>query len=265
MAHPSDLTLETSHSIFPAGPAPSPAGELGSFCTIPSVSRLWPSENWVRFAHLASGARLRRGPDWVRFARFTPRLSHAPHDNRLFPFAPVPLSLASFRTISSVSPLRPGEIGFVSHDSTPNWVRSARTPSRPASFNPQSAIANPQSQAPGPPGIGFVLHALPSGVYRFLAANGIAGRARPAPRCARHTHTPMAPKRQTPGPQGWQRRELALFCTTRQPGVSVLRPAAGPITEAGVFPRVRSTPTRRWHQSAKLPPRRGGIFVPADS
>jgi hypothetical protein len=67
---------------------------------------------------------------------------------------PTGAKLGSFRIVSSVSRLRPGEIGFVLHVSILRRAASCtgatvRRP-RPASFNPQSAITNPQSWAPAP-------------------------------------------------------------------------------------------------------------------
>jgi hypothetical protein len=86
------------------------------------------------------------GPNWVRFARFTPRPSHAPDESSRFPYTPVHPNLASFCTISSITRLRRGEIGFVLHNSAlrrlgvpvrhlppagRNWVRFARFTPRP--------------------------------------------------------------------------------------------------------------------------------------
>jgi hypothetical protein len=55
------------------------------------------------------------GRNWVRFARFTPRPSHAPREDCLYPHTPVPPSLALFCTISSGTGPRPVQIGFVSY------------------------------------------------------------------------------------------------------------------------------------------------------
>jgi hypothetical protein len=77
-------------------------------------------QNWVRFAHFASGARPRRAK-LGSFCASTLRPGHATHDDGLCPYSPVPPSLASFCTIgprpgAPCHPAPPG-IGFVLHDS----------------------------------------------------------------------------------------------------------------------------------------------------
>jgi hypothetical protein len=109
---------------------------------LPAVGR-----NWVRFAHLPSGR--------AQLGSLCTFHSHAtPHTTTAFAHIPrAPQVLASFGTISSVSRLRRGEIGFVLHPQpasfnlqSRNWVRFAHLPSgadpgRPLSMrNPQSPI-----------------------------------------------------------------------------------------------------------------------------
>jgi hypothetical protein len=159
--------------------------ELGSFCTIaprpPGPVPRAGTGNWVRFAHST-------------FPRSPPYTMAAP-----FPDTPILPSLALFRIIgprsrpvrsrnwvrSAQSPLGDPvglpQIGFVSHDSLPNWVRFAQSASDWSGgmmdyWNGAGVVATRQAgigfvctraHAPHPPGpvprgpaggIGFVSH-----------------------------------------------------------------------------------------------------------
>jgi hypothetical protein len=70
--------------------------------------------------------------------------------------------------------------------------------------------------------IGFVLRDRPSGVYRFGAANGNGGPAWPAPRCAPHTYTPVAPKRQTSASKRRNPRPRSFVGWVLNPRVTVV-------------------------------------------
>jgi hypothetical protein len=165
-----------------------PGAKLGSFRTIPAATR--PQRAKLGSFCAFTLRRLRpTGRNWVRFARFTPRPGRAQHGNWLCPHTPVPLSLASFCTISSVSRLAWGRIGFVSHERLcvlfpPDIFQSAIrnhqsaipghpaqklgsfcTFHSPAGTRPTWQLALPKY--PSPPKFGFVLHDFLWGRVKF--------------------------------------------------------------------------------------------------
>jgi hypothetical protein len=98
---------------------------------------------------------------------------------------------------------------------------SLRRPPLAGVFPSAIRITNPQSRAPGPE-IGFVLHDCPSGVCHVGAANGISDCVRLVPRCAQHTHVPVAPKRQTPASKRRSPRPGSLAGWVLKPRVTLV-------------------------------------------
>jgi hypothetical protein len=146
-------------------PALNPEGQIGFVFGSTIICHFSP--NPFRKHRLAP---LVASRNWLCSAHFPLRPS-PPYDSYLCAHTPVPLSLASFRTVSSVARLRRRELGSFCTFSLrptppigPNWVRFAHLasgtgPARGLSIrNPQSAIRN--RGAPGQQ-IGFVLYVSP--------------------------------------------------------------------------------------------------------
>jgi hypothetical protein len=196
---------------------------------------------------------------------------------------------------------QPGQIGFVSHDSTPKLASFCILDARPT---PPGASSHPP-----PPGIGFVSHDSPlrracprpdpgQGVparllFQSAIRNHPAAILSPRPGnwlCSTHLMLALRPRGLVPpAPAGnWLRfphftsrpshaphacrlcpytpvyPSLALFCKIGHPEFIALEPTARLVVEPGPLPGVPRTPTCRWPQSVKLPPRRGGILLGAD-